>query len=82
MELSHVIKENMKELTLELWNLNVKIGDLENLKERGTIERERKKDWLERRRITISTAKLNGPDQNAINLTNIELSAACKSRCL
>ena len=42
MELSHVIKENMKELTLELWNLNVKIGDLENLKERGTIEREKK----------------------------------------
>ena len=42
-------------------------------------DRERKKDWLERRRVIISTAKLNVPDQNAINLTNIELSDACKS---
>ena len=32
------VKENMKDITLELWNLNVKIGDLENLKENGTIE--------------------------------------------
>ena len=39
MKLRNVIKENMKEITLELWNPNVKIGDLENLKESGTIER-------------------------------------------
>ena len=38
MKLRNVIKKNMKEITLELWNLNVKIGDLENLKENGTIE--------------------------------------------
>ena len=41
MKLRNVIKENMKEITLELWNLNVKIGGLENLKERGAIEREK-----------------------------------------
>ena len=29
--------------------------------------------------MTISTAKLKGANQNAINLTNIELSDACKS---
>ena len=46
---------------------------------RKTHNRERKKDWLERRRVTISTAKLNSPHQNAINLTNIELYDACKS---
>ena len=28
----------MKEISLELWNLNVKIGDLENLEENDTIE--------------------------------------------
>ena len=39
----------------------------------------RKKDWLERRRVTISTAKLNSPDQNVINFTNTKLSDACKS---
>ena len=32
----------MKGITLELWNLNVKIGDLENLKHRGTIERQKR----------------------------------------
>ena len=42
MKSRNVIKADIKEITLELWNLNVKIGDLENLKERGTIERERK----------------------------------------
>ena len=42
-------------------------------------DRETKKDWLQRRKVIISTAKLKGPDQNAINLTNIELSDACKS---
>ena len=40
-KLSHKIKKRqrkyMKEITLELWNLNVKIGDLENLKENGKI---------------------------------------------
>ena len=30
--------------------------------------RERKKDWLERKRQVILTAKANCPDQNAINL--------------
>lgn len=25
-------QENMKDITLDLWNLNVKIGDVENLK--------------------------------------------------
>ena len=44
-------------------------------------DRKRKKDWLEGRTVTISTATLNGPDQNAINLTNIELSDSCKSKC-
>ena len=29
----------MKEITLEVWNLNVKVGDLENLEENSTIER-------------------------------------------
>ena len=42
MKSRNVIKADIKEITLELWNLNVKIGDLENLKERGTIEREKK----------------------------------------
>ena len=42
MKSRNVIKANIKEITLELWNLNVKIGDLENLKERGTIEREKR----------------------------------------
>ena len=42
-------------------------------------DREREKDWSERRRVSISTAKLNGTDQNDINLTNIELSDAYKS---
>ena len=52
----------------------------ENLSDRERErERERKKNWLERRRITICTAKLNVFDQNAINLTNIELYDACKS---
>ena len=37
-------------------------------------EREEKKDWLERRRVTISTAKLNGHHQNTINLIKIEFS--------
>ena len=41
--------------------------------------RDREKDWFEKRRVTISTAKLNDPDQNAINLTNTELSDAYKS---
>ena len=40
-KLSHKIKKRqrkyMKEIKLELWNLNVKIGDLENLKENGKI---------------------------------------------
>ena len=67
----------MKELTLELWNLNLQIGDSINLNERGTVERN--KDWLGRRKVTISTANLNSPDQNTINLTNIELSDASKS---
>ena len=44
MKLRNVIKENMKEITLELWNLNVKIGDLENLKEYGTIETGKRTD--------------------------------------
>ena len=48
------------------------------ISKRKKHDRGRKKDWLERRRVTISTAKLNGPDQNAINLTNIELSDTCK----
>ena len=39
MKLRNVIKKNMKDITLELWNLNVKKGDSENLKENGTIER-------------------------------------------
>ena len=39
MKLKNFIKENMKEILLEFWNLNVKIGDLENLKENDTIER-------------------------------------------
>ena len=39
----------MKEITLELWNINVKIGDLDDLKENSTIEKG-KKDWSERRR--------------------------------
>lgn len=64
----------MKELTLELWNLNLQIGDSINLNERGTVERN--KDWLGRRKVTISTANLNSPDQNTINQTNIELSDA------
>ena len=68
----------MKEITLELWNINVKIGDLDDLKENSTIEKgnkigQRGED------SSISAAKLNGPDQNAINLTNFELSDACKS---
>ena len=43
-KLSHEIKKRQRKYeryhirTLELWNLNVKIGDLENLKENGTIE--------------------------------------------
>ena len=49
-------------------------------KSKSKIERQReKRDWLERKRVTISTAKLNGPDQNAINQTNIEVSDDCKS---
>ena len=43
MKLRNFIKENMNEITLKIWNLNVKIGDLENLKETGTIEREK---WI------------------------------------
>ena len=39
MKLRNFIKENMKEILLELWNLNVKIRDLENLKENDTTER-------------------------------------------
>ena len=42
MKLRNAIKENMKEITLELQNLNVKIGDFENLKENGMIERGKK----------------------------------------
>ena len=41
MKLRNVIKKKYERYhirTLELWNLNVKIGDLENLKENGTIE--------------------------------------------
>ena len=40
---------------------------------------DRKKDWLEWTRVTISAAKLNVPDQTAIIFTKIELSGACKS---
>ena len=39
MKLRNVIKDNMKKITLELWNINVKTGDLENLKQKGTIEK-------------------------------------------
>ena len=39
MKVRNVIRKDMKRITLEPWNLNVKIGDLENLKENGTIER-------------------------------------------
>ena len=42
MKLRKVVKENTKEITLELWNLNVKIGDLENLNDKDTIEREKR----------------------------------------
>ena len=42
--LSHKIKNHqqkyMIQITLELWNINVGIGDSENLRERGAIERE------------------------------------------
>ena len=41
-------------------------------------DRERNKDQLKRRRVAVSTAKLNVPDQNGINLFNIELSEVCK----
>ena len=68
----------MKEITLELWNINVKIGDLDDLKENSTIEKG-KKIGQRGEDSSISAAKLNGPDQNAINLTNFELSDACKS---
>ena len=68
----------MKEITLELWNINVKIGDLDDLKENNTIEKG-KKIGQRGEDSSISAAKLNGPDQNAINLTNFELSDACKS---
>ena len=40
MKLRNVNKENTIEITGELWNLNVENGDSENLKRRGTIERE------------------------------------------
>ena len=70
MKLRNVIKESMKKIKFDLSNLS-------NLKKKR-YDRERKKDWSERRRGTISTAKSYGPDQNAINLTNIELSDACK----
>lgn len=38
--------------------------------------RERKKYYSERRSLAISTVKLNGSDQNANNLINIDLSDA------
>ena len=68
----------MKDITLDLWNLNIKIGDVENLKK---VRQKEKKNWLQGRTVTISTATLNGPNQNAINLTNIEPSDSCKSKC-
>ena len=81
MKLRNLIKENTTGiiLELELWNISAKIGDFRKSK-RKRHNKERKTGWLEKRRVTISTATLNGPDQNAINLTNIELSDACNKR--
>ena len=39
MKLKNVIKENMRVITLELQNVNAKIGDLENLEENDMINR-------------------------------------------
>ena len=36
-------------------------------------------DWLQRRKVTISTANLNGTGQTTINLNSIELSDGWKS---
>ena len=39
MKLKNVIKENMRAITLELQNVNAKIGDLENLEENDMTNR-------------------------------------------
>ena len=90
--ISHFVANKMNKLSHEIKKCHQRKYDRDHIgtlkskckssrfekSKRKRHDRERKKDWLERRRVTISTAKLNGPDQNAVNLTNIKLSDACK----
>ena len=48
-------------------------------RKRKRLNKERKKNWLEKKRQITASAKANCPNQNAINLSNKELSSACKS---
>ena len=47
-------------------------------RKRKIHHKERKKNWLKKRQITMS-AKANSHDQNTINISNKELSSTCKS---
>ena len=41
--------------------------------------RKREENWLDKKRQVTLSAKTNCPDQNTVNLSNKELSSACKS---